>query len=383
MSIIKSLLDTDLYKLTMMQCVWHQFKNASAQYKLFRRTDVDLSPYTNEITKEIAHLCTLRFTSEEIDYLASLKFFAADFLDYLADFQFNKDYIEFNNSDLIITGPWVETILFEVPLLAIISEVYYTHNKPAGGLDLGRKLLHDKINFLQQQKDLADFRFSDFGTRRRLSRDWHDEVVATLQQEALPYFAGTSNVLLAKKYNLPAYGTMAHEFLQAAQVLAPDVLHSQRFALDSWVREYHGQLGIALTDVINMEAFLRDFNRHLAIIYTGLRQDSGDPIVWGNKALRHYKDLQIDPLKKTLVFSDNLNIPKAIEIYKYFLNKINTFYGIGTNLTNDFDQAAINTVIKMVACNGKSVAKISDEPAKSMIHDPNYLDYLKKIFMLP
>ncbi len=394
MPIIESLLDTDLYKLTMMQCVLHQFPSAMVEYKFHCRNEADLIPYIEQIKAEVAHLCSLQFRPDELAFLAKLDYIKADFIEFLRIFKLNNSFIDITvgadkKLEITIHGPWLHTILFEVPVLAIINEVYF-RNQVKSQAELqqawknGEELLLKKIELIKKPdpaiKNIQQFKFSDFGTRRRFSKDWQDYVVKTLQQQLSDNFSGTSNVYLAMKYNLLTVGTMAHEFLQACQALGPRLVDSQKFALEMWTKEYRGRLGIALTDIISMDAFLNDFDLFFAKLFDGLRQDSGDPIIWGEKAIEHYRKLKISPMTKRLIFSDGLTIQSALEIYKHFYGRAKTSYGIGTSLTNDLGFNPIQIVIKMTRCNNQPVAKISDSPGKSMCRDTGYIEYLKQVF---
>lgn len=382
--IITSLLDTDLYKFTMMQCVLHHFKTAQVAYRFKCRKPVDLTPFLRPIQEQIKFLCTLRFSAEELSYLQSLPYFTSDFIAYLTDFQLNEHHVEVyqaDNLELRIHGPWIQTILFEVPLLAIISETYYQLTFPKASLDTGQQKLQEKIQFIKNSNE-KDFNFSDFGTRRRYAKAWHETLLFTLKENLPQQFIGTSNVYFAQQLDLKPIGTMAHEFLQACQVLSGHIKGSQAFALNTWLKEYEGALGIALTDVLTFDIFLSEFNQKLAQQYSGLRQDSGDPIAWGEKALKHYQSLGIDPHYKTFIFSDSLTFPKALALYQHFKGRVLTSFGIGTNLTNDVGFSALDIVIKMVSTNHLPVIKISDSPGKIICEDPHYLETVKKLYAL-
>lgn len=386
--IIKTLLDTDLYKFTMQQTVLHQFPHANDVEFHFRcRTaGVDLAKYKDEINAEIDHLCTLQFSQDELEYLASLRFMKADYIDFLALFHLQRKYINVvdlgdGQIDVVIKGPWLHTILFEIYILSIVNEVYFRNTKGDKSdveiSEVGMQKLNEKISLIKEKKD---FYFSDFGTRRRFSRDWHEKVVAKLKDEVPDNFTGTSNVYFAMKYNLVPIGTMAHEYLQACQVLGPRLRDSQKFALEVWVQEYRGDLGIALTDVIGLDAFLSDFDLYFCKLFDGVRHDSGNPVEWGEKILSHYKKMKIDAKTKSFVFSDGLDVPKAIELNEHFKSRVKCFFGIGTNLTNDVGFKALNIVLKMTNCNGGPVAKLSDTPGKSMCNDEGYMAYLSSVF---
>jgi len=381
--IIMSLLDTDLYKLSMQKIALHQFLDARVEYAFKCRTQgIDFSPYIDEIRDEIDHLCSLRFTRDELAYVSSIPFLDGDYIDFLKGFHLDRNHVTTHVKngvlDIKIEGQWFFTILFEVPLLAIVSEVYNRNVYP----DADR---YDALELLEKKLDTCKgdptIRFADFGTRRRFSREWHEEVISTIKNE-LGYdsFVGTSNVMFAKQFGITPIGTMAHEFLQLGQAFVP-VRNSQKFMFQSWMKEYDGQLGIALTDVITTDAFLKDFDVVLARAYDGVRQDSGDPFVFGEKMINHYESLGIDPRTKTIVFSDGLNFDKIVTLHARFKDRIKVSFGIGTNLTNDFpNQKPLQIVIKMTKCNGLHVAKISDSRGKSMCQSPVYLAYLKEVF---
>ncbi|KAA0182458.1 nicotinate phosphoribosyltransferase [Cupriavidus sp. H18C1] len=385
--IIQSLLDTDLYKFTMMQVVLHHFPAAQVEYRFkCRNAGVDLTPYADEIRAQIELLCQLRFTEDELEYLRGFRFIKSDFVDFLGLFQLNAKYVSVNPSpthpgeiDITIRGPWLHTILFEVPLLAIVNEVYFRHTQPQPDWEEGRRRLVDKLALLRMP-GRDDCVIADYGTRRRFSRDWQEEVLSSMQQLLGPQLAGTSNVHFARKHNLTPLGTMAHEYLQACQSLGPRLRDSQVFALETWAREYRGDLGIALSDTYGFDAFLNDFDLYFCKLFDGVRHDSGDPVAWGERMLEHYSRNRVDPRSKTLIFSDNLNIPRVIELYERFGGRCRLAFGVGTNLTNDLGYTPLQIVIKMVRCNGQPVAKLSDTPEKTMCDDPAYLGYLRQVF---
>ncbi|MGN6581624.1 MAG: nicotinate phosphoribosyltransferase [Bordetella sp.] len=388
--IIESLLDTDLYKFSMMQVVLHQFPAAQVEYRFKCRTPgADLRPYLEEIRAEVHQLCQLRFTDDELDYLRGLRFLTSDFIDFLGLYHMPERCITLREGEkpgeisIEIKGPWLHTILFEIPVLAIVNEVYFRNTQPRPDLEEGRRRLQDKMNLVKRETDLGEFRLADYGTRRRFSKAWHDEVVATLKSQMQPYFVGTSNVLLARRHGVLPLGTMGHEYLQACQALGPRLRDSQVYALEMWAREYRGDLGIALSDVYGMEAFLRDFDMYFCKLFDGARHDSGDPFIWGERMIEHYRNNRSDPRTKTLVFSDALDFPKAIELCRRFSHRCKLSFGIGTNLTNDLGYEPLQIVIKMVRCNGQPVAKVSDAPEKTMCDDPAYLAYLRQVFELP
>lgn len=390
--IITSLLDTDLYKFTMMQVVLHQFPGAQVEYRFrCRNAGVALAPLANEIREEIRALCSLRFQDAELAYLRSLRFIKSDFVDFLGLFKLGEKYVQVTplpsgEIDITIQGPWLHTILFEIPVLAIVNEVYFRNTQKVPDFPEGRRRLDAKIGQLQEP-GLAELKIADYGTRRRFSRAWHEEVLrvlcARLGTGTHGQFAGTSNVLYAMKLGLTPLGTMAHEYLQACQALGPRLRDSQVFGFEVWAKEYRGDLGIALSDVYGMSAFLRDFDLYFCKLFDGARHDSGDPFAWGERLLQHYRDNRVDPLTKTLIFSDALTVPRTIELFRRFHGRCQLAFGIGTNLTNDLGCEPLQIVIKMTRCNGQPVAKLSDTPGKGMCDDEKYLAYLRQVFDIP
>lgn len=393
-AIIRSLLDTDLYKFTMLQVVLHQFPQTHSVY-LFRCRNLDDTVYPLvEILDDLNHqldlLCDLRFTDDELQYLRSLRFIKSDFVDYLELFQLKRRFIqasmdEAGRLDIRIEGPMVQAMMFEIFVLAIVNELYFQRIRNDDVFVEGERRLQQKLVQLQdyaqqQQESDPPFLVSDFGTRRRYSFEWQKHVVQTFHSAAPKVFRGTSNVLLAKELGISPIGTMAHEFLQAFQALDVRLRNFQKAALEAWVQEYRGDLGIALTDVVGMDAFLRDFDLYFAKLFDGLRHDSGDPYEWGDKAFAHYRKLKIDTKTKMLTFSDGLNLEKAWLLHQYFKDRFQVSFGIGTNLTNDMGQTPLNIVLKLVECNGQSVAKISDSSGKTMSDNETFLAYLRQVF---
>ncbi|MBU4610236.1 nicotinate phosphoribosyltransferase [Achromobacter sp. GG226] len=385
--IITSLLDTDLYKFSMMQVVLHHFPAAQVEYRYkCRNAGVDLVPCLDEIRAEIHALCQLRFTQDELDYLRSLRFIKSDFIDFLGLFHLPEKCITVMPSaipgelDITVKGAWLHTILFEIPVLSIINEVYFRRTCENPDWDEARGRLAEKIRLVREDPELAQFRVADYGTRRRFSKAWHSEVIDTLVAHMGENFAGTSNVYFAMTHGIKPLGTMGHEYLQACQALGPRLRDSQVFALETWAREYRGDLGIALSDVYGIDAFLRDFDMYFCKLFDGARHDSGEPFTWGERMLEHYRQNRVDPHTKTLVFSDGLTFPLAIQLAKRFLGRCQVAFGIGTNLTNDVGCTPLQIVMKMVRCNGQPVAKVSDTPEKTMCDDPAYLAYLRQVF---
>ncbi|POV75824.1 nicotinate phosphoribosyltransferase [Acinetobacter sp. ABNIH27] len=394
--IIHSLLDTDLYKFTMLQVVLHKFPQTHSVYHYRCRNLEDtvypLVDILDDLNEQLDHLCNLKYKEDELQYLRKLRFIKSDFVDYLELFQLKRRFIhasidEEGRLDIRIEGPMVQAMMFEIFVLAIVNELYFSRIKTDEVWAEGERRLQAKLELIQQyekaqQPNDPPFLVSDFGTRRRYSFEWQKHVVAAFHNTVPNVFRGTSNVLLAKELNITPIGTMAHEFLQAFQALDVRLRDFQKAALETWVQEYRGDLGIALTDVVGMDAFLRDFDLYFAKLFDGLRHDSGDPYEWGDKAYAHYRKLKIDTKTKMLTFSDGLNLPKAWELHQYFKDRFQVSFGIGTNLTNDMGQTPLNIVLKLVECNGQSVAKISDSPGKTMTDNDTFLAYLRQVFQI-
>ncbi len=392
--IITSLLDNDLYKFTMWQAMLHRHPATQAEYSFVCRQRPGYHPLAElvgEIDEQLDHLCTLRFRPDELDYLRGLRYIKSDFVDFLRIFQFQRDFIQLRRSgeaiEIVAAGPQVHVMAFEIYVLAIVNELYFRRFDAAQALAEGRRRLADKLALLDrfdaEPPRATPFEFFDFGVRRRYSAAWQREVLTTLKAQASRYFKGTSNVLLARDLDLVPIGTMAHEFLQTYQALGVRLRDFQRAALEAWVQEYRGDLGIALTDVVTMDAFLADFDLYFAKLFDGLRHDSGDPFVWGEKAIAHYEALRILPLTKRLVFSDGLDLQRALALYRHFADRTQLGFGIGTNLTNDVGLKALHVVMKLTHCNGQPVAKLSDSPGKTICDDHTFLAYLRQVFGVP
>src|SRR5688572_9446669 len=304
--IIQSMLDTDLYKFTMMQVVLHHFPGAQVEYRFKCRTPgVDLRPHLDDIRRALADLCKLRFTEAELAYLRGLRFMKSDFVDFLALFHFNEKYLRAGHGeapggmDITIRGPWLHTILYEIPVLAIVSEVYFRRTQPQPDLAEGRRRLQQKIDLVRTVEPELEFKISDFGTRRRFSRAWHEEVLQTLRREVPQYFAGTSNVWFAMRNSLTPLGTMAHEYMQACQALGPRLRDSQTFAFDMWAKEYRGDLGIALSDTYGGGASLRGFALSFCMLFDGARHVSGVPFQWCSLILAHSPAHRVPPTHRS------------------------------------------------------------------------------------
>lgn len=396
MAIINSLLDTDFYKLTMAQAVLHQYPAVIVRYKFKCRNKTKMVDI-DELNKQLDHLCSLQFSDAEIKFLSTFPFFKADFLDYLRLFKLNRPYINAYLDDskqlqIDIEGPWISTIFFEVPVLAIISEIWSgkVKNTPDGlhskekVNEIGTEKLARKIKYLtdlMKTGQLPEFKFAEFGTRRRYSYEWQSKVIETLRSKFRPHvFVGTTNVHFAMKYKLKPIGTMSHEWVMAHQQLGVRFADSQTAALDDWAREYRGDMGIAISDTVGFKAFLRDFDLYFGKLFDGCRHDSGDAVSWCVKLIEHYDKLGIDPLSKTAVFTDELDFEKAVELHQTFQEMIKLSFGIGTNLTHDVGFSPLQIVIKMIECNGQPVAKICDSDGKETCEDAEFVAYLKRVY---
>ena len=382
--IVVSLLDTDLYKFNMNQVIFHKHTDLCGQY-LFkcRNQGVVFTPeMVDEINAQVDYLCSLRFTTSELDYLRSIRFIKNDYVEFLRLWHPIRDYVHVWLADdgelnIVVDGPLFSAMQFEIYLLEIVNEVYFRMKYDYDALlKSAEDRLDAKIHAVKTGK--YTFKFAEFGCRRRLSREWEDEVVRRFATET-NNMVGTSNVYLAMKYNLTPIGTYAHEYVQMYQGIDNIPLaYTNHYAMRDWYDEYQGDNGTALTDTITTDLFLLDFNRSMVNNYTGVRHDSGDPYEWGEKMIRHYAKYGVDARSKLLLFSDSLDFDRAQALYDHFKDRAKVSFGIGTFCSNDTIEDALNIVIKLQYVNGHPVAKLSDTPGKSMCHDSTYLDYLKR-----
>ncbi|MBR3484557.1 MAG: nicotinate phosphoribosyltransferase [Lachnospiraceae bacterium] len=381
--IIVSLLDTDLYKFNMNQVMFHKHPDLIGEY-MFKCRNNDIvftKEMFDEINEQIDYLCTLNFSKEELDYLRSIRFIKRDYVEFLRLWHPIRDYVYTelkDNGELIlkVDGPLFSAMQFEIYLLEIVNEVYFRMSFDYINL---RRAAEERLS--QKIKDFNSgkytFSFAEFGCRRRLSREWEDEAVRRLCTDT-DKCVGTSNVYLAMKYNVKPIGTFAHEFVQMYQGIdSIPLAYTNHYAMQDWYDEYKGDNGTALTDTITTDLFLMDFDRSMVNNYTGVRHDSGDPYEWGEKIIAHYKKYGVDPKTKVLLFSDSLDFDRAEAIYQYFKDRTKVSFGIGTFVSNDTNEDALNIVIKLQYVNGRPVAKLSDSPGKSMCSDEAYLEYLK------
>ena len=387
--IINSLLETDMYKFSMGQTIFHQFTSYKTTWTFkCRNKDVHFSEeMVEEIRQQIAAFCGLRFTEEELDYLDNITWIKGSYVDFLRLWQ--PRYEEFTITtdapcglSIEAAGTWLNTTMYEIPILAIVNEVYFRMAYDYDELlEQFKTRLSQKVEMLEKNKYRLNT-FSEFGLRRRMSAQAQEIAVEALTKlkDTDSKFIGTSNVYLAKKYNLKPIGTMAHEWIMCTGQgnHKHNPAYSNWYALDAWVKEYGILNGIALTDTITTDCFLRDFQLTYATLFSGVRHDSGDPYEWGEKMIAHYKKLGIDPGTKTLLFSDSLDFEKATQIYDHFKDKVQVAFGIGTFISNDTNVPALNIVMKTTKCNGMDVAKISDIVGKGMCKNPDYVDYLNR-----
>lgn len=381
--IIESLLDTDLYKFNMNQVIFHKHTDLNGEYIFKCRNEgvVFTEEMLDEINEQIDHLCNLRFTKDELDYLRAIRFIKNDYVEFLRLWHPIREYVKTGLSDegtlsIVVTGPLFSAMQFEIYLLEIVNEVYFRMQYDYDELVKSAKArLDEKIKAFNEGR--YTFKFAEFGCRRRLSREWEEVVIKRLTGET-KNCVGTSNVYFAKKYDLTPVGTYAHEFVQMYQGIdSIPLAYTNHFAMEDWYDEYRGDNGTALTDTITTDLFLLDFNHSMVNNYSGVRHDSGDPYEWGEKIIKHYEHYGVDPHTKLLLFSDSLDFDRAESIFKYFKDRIKVSFGIGTFCSNDTFEEALNIVIKLQYVNGRPVAKLSDTPGKAMCQDEEYLKYLE------
>jgi nicotinate phosphoribosyltransferase len=373
MSIWNNFNDQDAYKFSMAQAVYHNFNNANVEYNFICRSNTKLGFLAPKLIREMEDWHDVKPTDNSVFCLPGM---TEDFLEWLLNFRLNpKINIIVNNCDgdlsVRIFGPWLHTIWYEIPILSTISELYFDSLGENGD---PLPSVYDKIKLLKENP----IRLADFGTRRRRSKANHIKVVETLAHKLnKDIFVGTSNVMLADSLGISAVGTMAHEWISAGQSFFHP-LDSQKRMLEIWQKEFNGGFGIALTDTLGIDRFVHDFKGTLAKAYDGIRQDSADPINWIARMLSMYSLSGVDPLTKTMVFSDSLNIPKAQNINSIVNGRSRCLFGIGTNISNDLPNVIpLNIVLKLVKVNGRSVAKLSDVDSKAVCCDPLYLEWLK------
>lgn len=397
--IITSLLDTDFYKFTMGLLVFLKYPNVPVTYAFKNRTTsislVDIIDET-ELREQLEVVRTLRFSKSELHYLRGTneygqRMFTEEYLEFLATLQLPEFYLEKDGGEyrLEFSGKWSEAIYWETIALSIINELYFRNKtKKAGVTKFDQETiiarakikLANKISNLQKYPDIT---ITDFGTRRRYSRDWQYYIVEVLKAELGNQFLGSSNVRAAMDHGLLPMGTSAHEMYMVMSGIMhnsdDDIRASHSQCLHDWWSLYGWGLSIALTDTYGTDFFFRDFNSVQARNWKGLRHDSGDPIIFGEKAIAFYKGHGIDPMEKLLIFSDGLDVETIIKIANHFRDKIKVSFGWGTNLTNDLFFKPLSLVVKATEANGHGTVKLSDNLAKA-IGDSDDIERFKRIF---
>lgn len=388
--IITSLLETDLYKFSMGMTIYHQFPSYRTTWTFkCRNKDVHFTKeMVEEIREQIRAYCDLKFTEDELAYLGGIQWLKPDYVEFLR--LWHPVFEDFEITDDAPCGlaieaksTWLNSSMYEIPTLAIVNEVFFRMNYDYEDLfDSYKERLEAKCRRLREN-EICLGNFSEFGLRRRLSAEAQELAIEQIKEAAKnskSTFVGTSNVYLAKKYNIAPVGTMAHEYIMCAGQgnNKHNAAYSNWYALDAWIREYSVLNGIALTDTIGTDIFLKDFQLTFATMFSGVRHDSGDPYEWGEKMIRHYQSLGIDHKTKTLLFSDSLDFDKAAALYEHFHDNAKVAFGIGTYISNDTKVPALNIVMKTTECNGHPVAKISDTPGKGMCKDEEYVQYLQR-----
>ena len=375
--ISQSFLDDDLYKIKTCYAISELYPDATAEFRFINRGK---HPFINEfcnllryyIDNEMVNCGYYNWIGEQLPYVKKT------FLKWLATYYYNPKEVTINyipetkDMEIIIKGNWMRITLWEVKLMAIISELYYKFFY-SEVKDLNYSRLSPKAKCLS--KSGPDFKVIDFGTRRRASLKSHEKMISTLK----PFLSGTSNMYFAKEYNIPVKGSMPHEWIMGVGALH-SLRYANKYALYEWARVFPDP-GIALSDTFGIDAFFNDFNVTLAKLYDGTRQDSGDPLEYTKRIVLHYKKLGIDPKQKKIIFSDSLDLDKAL-ILKSFCDHIgiNSEFGIGTYLTNDFKEFnPLNIVIKPWAFNNIPVVKLGEGEGK-VSGDPKAIEYTKWVF---
>jgi nicotinate phosphoribosyltransferase len=346
--IIRDFTDNDLYKFTTMNAIMKKFPEAEVAYQFINRGKAQFPDgFATALQQEINEMQKLCLTGEAEAYISEKCFyFDKDFINKLKEYRFNTTEVTINQTggdlNVEVKGPWWRTVLWEVPILSIISELYYriTNQQPN---DFEPRVIAKSKEFAA-----IGAHVSEFGTRRRFSFDVQDSVIALMKEHMGNYLDGTSNVYLAMKHNLPPVGTHPHEWFMYHGAHYGYV-KANALGIEHWVDVYHGNLGIALTDTYTTDNFFKNFNKEQSELFRGLRWDSGNPFLFTDKALEHYAAMNIDAKTKTVVYSDSLDLEKVKEIRQYVNGRLRDVYGIGTYLTNDVGIEPLNIVMKMVA----------------------------------
>lgn len=393
--IIENLTDIDAYKPNMGAVISKHYGDYTSKWALkVRNKDVHFTPeMVQEIREQVDWFCKLQFTEGEIIELEAAFTWLprAYIINNLRNWRPTRSDIKinefgampYNDCGLAIeaSGTWLDTSLYEIAILAIVSEVWFAFKYKDQKYKLECEFQKRAVEKFKKIKDGSyDIgTFSEFGTRRRFSKAMQEWLIEYILSESIPGFVGTSNIWLARKYGVKPVGTQAHELFMGVQA-KPGLEKSYTNAeiLRVWNETYKTKLGIALTDTIGTEVFLKDFDENYATLFSGVRHDSGDPFWWGELMIQHYKMLGIDPKTKTLLFSDSLNFERATKIRAAFKDRVNVAFGIGTFLTCDTCAEPLNIVFKMVECNDQPVAKLSNDSGKGMCRDNEYVEYLKR-----
>lgn len=373
--LITSLLWTDLYKITMGQAVFRNYHDILARYDFINRGHTQFpKDFAERLRNQVNGMADIKLKNDEFYYLKKkCTYLNPLFLDWFRNFRFNPAEVKIDQEggdlNIKIEGPWHRTIYWEVPLMTTISQLYF---QETGQIPDGEY----KSRVLEKGKLMKEVgaKLVDFGTRRAFSTKVHEEVLSCLIQSAGMLekggvMVGTSNVSLAKKFDIRPVGTYAHEWVMGHAALMGSRMANTK-AMEVWLKEFNGKLAVALSDTYTTKVFLESFNLSFARSYDGVRQDSGDPVEFAKLMIDHYKKLGIDPMEKAIVFSDGLDIPSALEIHQFCKGKIRDLYGIGTNLTNDVGVVPLNMVIKLFGIGYQDgfwtpVAKLSDVWSKA------------------
>lgn len=384
-----SLLDQDLYQFNVAQIILRRFANVHVKYKFTCRNAEKINFFryvgSRDIEDLYRYLESITLSEEEYLYLKGKSYFHEDFLDWLRCFKFEpRRHLTFKYPsngptvdspwDLYIEGSWLHTIFYEIFILSFLNERFARNYIEYNRLSISKIHEEEDLRFKKKLEMLEDVSLPviEFGTRRRYSSVWQSYVISQLKD--IHGFVGTSNVLYAKLYGIKEIGTFSHQLPMVMQALYP-IQHSQKQAFRIWMQEYEGKWGIALSDTLGDEKFLKDFSYDLAKAYDGVRHDSGDPYKYATMIIDMYSKLGINPSMKRIVFSDGLDVPKAIDLYRNFQPKILCSFGIGTNFTFDNGLPVPQIVIKAVEANGQPVIKLSANPAKTMCEDEVFKQY--------
>ncbi len=384
MEIITDMLDNDLYKLSMQNAVCALYPRAWARYTFINRGGTEFPDgFRDELERIVDGFSNLALTKEEEAFLKEkCPYLNPVYIDFLRGYRYDPSEVHItddNGLTIVVEGPWYRTIMWEVPLMALISELYFLRTGQA--VDLGQ--FHDLNAQKGQAMKEGGLKVADFGTRRRYSKENQGIVVADLMNSASDAFVGTSNVHFARIHGIKAIGTQAHEWFQAHAAMFGFKMANE-MALNRWAQVYKGDLGIALSDTFTSTNFFESFDKYLAKLFDGVRQDSGDPYEFADAAIEHYLGLGIDPISKTMVFSDSLTVDKAIALQQRYRGRIKTSFGIGTHLTNDVGVKALNMVIKLTGFKPREDAewvptvKLSDDVGKHTGNE-EMIDICKKV----